>query len=247
MSDPQQLNEQEENCADLISEAITDQEGIVQVSLHPQDGHLEIDYDPQKVSQPAVEKVAQQVSPILQQRWNTCTMRLGRHGGRACESCALRLENKLGELPGVRRATASFVGGALSVSYNNQIISPDEITLHVKQMGVPVAPSAAELPAEPEPEVPATGLQTAWNWLLDGRLEAIFTVITLITMIAGLIAERQEATVAATVLFVIAYIAGGTFGLQGGIESLRNRTIDVDLLMVLAAIGAALVGQPFEG
>ena len=147
---PQLAMESDDNCADLINEAIHDQDGIIQVSLHPQDGRLEIDYDPEKVSQPTVEKVAQQVSPILQQRWNTCTMRLGRHGGRACESCALRLEDKLGELPGVRRATASFAGGALSVTYNDQIISPDEITLHVRQMGVPVAPSAADLPAEPE-------------------------------------------------------------------------------------------------
>ena len=238
--------EQEENCAEIINEAITAQEGIVQVSLHPQDGRLEIDYDPQKVSQPAVEKVAQQVSPILRERWQTCTMRLGRQGGRACESCAIGLERQLHQLPGVRRATASFMGGALSVTYNDQIISPDEISLHVQNMGVAVAPSAAEITAEPAPEPPATGLKRAWQWL-NGRLEAIFTVITLITMIGGLIAERQEAAVAATVLFVIAYITGGTFGLQGGIESLRNRTIDVDLLMVLAAIGAALVGQPFEG
>lgn len=238
----------EESCADLINEAITDQEGIVQVSLHPQDGRLEIDYDPTKVSEPAVEKVAQQVSPILQERWHTCTMRLGRQGGRACESCALGLEKNLNQLPGVRRATASYLGGALSVTYNNQIISPDEISHHVQQMGVTVTPSAAAIaPDEPAPAAPASLLRRAWDWTTDGRLEAIFTVITLITMIGGLIAEQQEAAMVATVLFVIAYITGGTFGLQGGLESLRNRTIDVDLLMILAAVGAALVGQPFEG
>ncbi|MAT98698.1 MAG: heavy metal translocating P-type ATPase [Anaerolineaceae bacterium] len=238
----------DESCADLINEAITDQEGIVQVSLHPQDGRLEIDYDPAKVSEPTVEKVAQQVSPILQERWHTCTMRLGRQGGRACESCALGLERNLSQLPGVRRATASYLGGALSVTYNDQLISPDEISHHVQQMGVSVAPSAAEMTtAEPAPSVPTSPLRRAWDWLVDGRLEAIFTVITLITMIGGLIAERQEAATVATVLFVIAYIAGGTFGLQGGIESLRNRTIDVDLLMILAAVGAAIVGEPFEG
>ncbi|MFZ1401084.1 MAG: heavy metal translocating P-type ATPase, partial [Candidatus Promineifilaceae bacterium] len=244
MTDTNHLD-QEENCAELINEAITDQEGIVQVSLHPQDGRLEIDYDPQKLSQPAVEKVAQQVSPILRERWQTCTMRLGKHGGRACESCAIGLERQLHQLPGVRRATASFMGGALSVTYNDQIISPDEISLHVQKMGVDVSPSGAERDTA-VPEI-TTPLRRAWDWLMDGRIEPIFTVITLVTMIGGLIAEQQEAAVAATVLFVIAYIAGGTFGLQGGIESLRNRTIDVDLLMVLAAVGAALVGQPFEG
>ncbi|WP_420631733.1 heavy metal translocating P-type ATPase [Candidatus Leptofilum sp.] len=240
--------EQNENCAELINEAISEQDGIVQVSLHPQDGRLQIEYDPQKLSEPAVEKVAEQVSPILQERWHTCTMRLGKHGGRACESCAVGLERQLGQLPGVRRATASFMGGALSVTYDDQIISPDEISLHVQKMGVSVAPSAAALQtAVPTPTTPTSPLRRAWKWLADGRIEAIFTAITFITMIGGLIAERQEAAVVATVLFVIAYIAGGTFGLQGGLESLRNRTIDVDLLMILAAIGAAIVGEPFEG
>jgi Cd2+/Zn2+-exporting ATPase len=238
---------EDDNCADLINDAISNQEGIVQVSLHPQNGRLEIDYDPRKVSQPAVEKVAQQVSPILQERWHTCTMRLGRQGGRACESCSVGLERKLNQLPGVRRATASFMGGALSVTYNDQIISPSEISQHVQELGVSVAPSASEITTPETPDLPSSPLRRAWNWLIDGRLEAIFTAITLVTMIGGLIAERQEATIAATVLFVIAYITGGTFGLQGGLESLRNRTIDVDLLMILAAVGAALVGQPFEG
>ena len=242
----QPINE-DENCADLINGAITDQEGIVQVSLHPQDGRLEIDYDPTKLSEPAVEKVAQQVGPILQERWHTCTMRLGRQGGRACESCAVGLERQLGQLPGIRRASASYLGGALSVTYNDQIISPDEISQHVQRMGVAVSPSAAD-PETAESSPPSTApLQRAWAWLMDGRIEAIFTAITFITMIGGLIAERQEAAITATVLFIIAYIAGGTFGLRGGIESLRNRTIDVDLLMILAAVGAALVGQPFEG
>jgi Cd2+/Zn2+-exporting ATPase len=240
-------NNEDKNCADLINDAITEQEGIVQVSLHPQDGRLEIDYDPSKVSEPTVERVAQQVSPILQERWHTCTMRLGKQGGRACESCAVALERQLGQLPGVRRATASYLGGALSVTYNNQIISPSEISQHVQKMGIVVSPSAAELETAVSPPPPTATWQRAWAWLMDGRLEAIFTLVTLLTMVGGLIAERQEATLTATALFVIAYIAGGTFGLQGGLESLRNRTIDVDLLMILAAVGAALVGQPFEG
>ena len=245
MNDTPQTN-QDESCADLINEAITEQEGIVQVSLHPQVGRLEIDYDPNRVSEPAVEKVAQQVSPILQERWHTCTMRLGRQGGRACESCAVALERQLGQLPGVRRATASYLGGALSVTYNDQLISPGEISQHVQKMGVTVTPSASELDtAVASP--PTTTWQRAWSWFRDGRIEPIFSLITLVTMIGGLIAEQQEAATVATTLFVIAYVTGGTFGLQGGLQSLRNRTIDVDLLMILAAIGAAIVGEPFEG
>ncbi|THB63929.1 MAG: cadmium-translocating P-type ATPase [Spirochaetaceae bacterium] len=47
--------------------------------------------------------------------------------------------------------------------------------------------------------------------------------------------------------FAVAYICGGYFGLLASIDSLKARKIDIDLLMVLAAIGAASVGAPFEG
>lgn len=72
------------------------------------------------------------------------------------------------------------------------------------------------------------------------RVELIFTIITFITMMAGLAADWLEAPrVFATVFYTIAYITGGTFGVMAGLDSLRHFTIDVDLLMVLAALGAA--------
>ncbi len=87
------------------------------------------------------------------------------------------------------------------------------------------------------------------RWLLDeDRLAVIFTVITLIAMSAAWVLERQtEAATLTTVLYGVAYLFGGYFGVKAGWAALRSLSIDVDLLMVLAAIGAWLVGAPFEG
>jgi Zn2+/Cd2+-exporting ATPase len=49
------------------------------------------------------------------------------------------------------------------------------------------------------------------------------------------------------VFYLGAYLTGGYFGVRAGLQSLRQWTIDVDLLMVLAALGAAVVNAPFEG
>lgn len=46
---------------------------------------------------------------------------------------------------------------------------------------------------------------------------------------------------------VISYLAGGYYGVLESINSLRDREINVDLLMVLAAGGAAIVDQWHEG
>lgn len=48
-------------------------------------------------------------------------------------------------------------------------------------------------------------------------------------------------------LNVLAYLAGGFYGTKTAIESLLEGQIDVDLLMVLAALGAAFIGQWHEG
>jgi Cd2+/Zn2+-exporting ATPase len=44
-----------------------------------------------------------------------------------------------------------------------------------------------------------------------------------------------------------AYVFGGQNGVRSAIASLKEKTLDIDLLMVLAALGAAAVGAPFEG
>ncbi len=229
------------SCLEVINETVADQDGIVNVCVDTKSETVAFDYDPSRVSEADIAAAAQRVAPTLHQRWHTCTMRLDHHGGRACESCALSLERQLRAVPGVRRATASYLGGVLSVTYDNAVITQEEIAHRVEEMGNVIHPSASEVTAVPQPS-PAR-----FAFLTD-NIEAIFAGATLIAMTAGFIAERMEAApLAITLIYILAYIAGGTFGLKGGIESLRARTIDVDLLMILAALGAAIVGQPFEG
>src|SRR5258708_5133335 len=80
------------------------------------------------------------------------------------------------------------------------------------------------------------------------RLEPILVVITACAVAATLLAEHFSAPAwLVLTINVISYLAGGVFGLQAGIKSLRHREINVDMLMVLAAIGAAIVNQWREG
>ncbi|MQA09596.1 MAG: heavy metal translocating P-type ATPase [Pseudonocardiaceae bacterium] len=48
-------------------------------------------------------------------------------------------------------------------------------------------------------------------------------------------------------LYLACYLTGGWQPGLEGLRALRNKTLDVDLLMVLAAIGAAAIGQVFDG
>ncbi|MEE1782873.1 heavy metal translocating P-type ATPase [Streptomyces sp. SP17BM10] len=48
-------------------------------------------------------------------------------------------------------------------------------------------------------------------------------------------------------LYALAYVTGGWEPAWAGLRALRERTLDVDLLMIVAALGAAAVGQVMDG
>jgi Cd2+/Zn2+-exporting ATPase len=245
------------SCLELLDQAVADQKGIVNVAVDTAGETITFAYDPRRVEEDDILRMAHNVAPALQQRWETCTLRLEKRGGRACESCALALERQVGQLPGVRRATASFNGGVMAVHYDSGLITFSDIAQRVERFGVGVRPSAADLPTAtvgagvgPTPTpAPSTTIGRARHWLTPQRLQAILTVVTFVTMIIAWLLERTATGPAwvVTALYVTAYVAGGAFGLKGGIESLLARTLDIDLLMILAALGAAFVGEPFEG
>ena len=239
----------DQSCLEMLDDAVAEHGGIVNVELDTQAETVAFDYDPGRISPTELTAVATQIAPSLQTRWHTCTMRLEKHGGRACESCALALEREVGQIPGVRRATASFAGGVMSVKYDDQLVSPETLIHRVSEFGVTVSPSGATMTAVsiPDEAEKPSRLHEAWRRASDNP-QAIFTLITFLAMFAGLIVERSMGmTPLAMTFYIVAYVAGGYYGLQAGLESLRARAIDVDLLMILAAVGAAIVGEPFEG
>jgi len=233
---------EEENCFEVVSNAVADQAGIVDIQVDTTREQVAFEYDPDVIRDADIVTLARKVEPTLRQRFDTCTLRLAPQAGRACESCAMKIEHRMNKIQGVRRATASYMGGVLSVTYDNGLITPDQILEQVKNFGVRI--EAKETEAAEEAARPGNYLV----WFTADRIEAIFTAITFVTMFGGLISEYLHTQpIIPFIFFAVAYFTGSVFGLRGGLESLRHFTIDVDLLMVLAAAGAWVVGSPFEG
>ena len=118
---------QDQPCLDMINEAVAAEPGIVGVKLDPHQQQLAFDYDPGLIDESTISQIAQHLTPPLQHNLERCILRLGPHGGRSCESCALALEKKLSQVQGVRRTAASYRGGVLSVTYDNNLVSPDQL------------------------------------------------------------------------------------------------------------------------
>jgi len=100
-----------------------------------------------------------------------------------------------------------------------------------------------ERSAIPGPRTRAASPATALS-LREVRWACTATVLFL----AGLAARLADGPAAlAWALFLACYAAGGWEPALAGLRALRRRVLDVDLLMVAAAIGAAAVGQVLDG
>ncbi|MGH3786460.1 MAG: heavy metal translocating P-type ATPase [Pseudonocardiaceae bacterium] len=73
------------------------------------------------------------------------------------------------------------------------------------------------------------------------------TAATVLFAAASVLQFARGPDWASAVLYAACYAAGGWEPALAGLRALRERSLDVDLLMVVAALGAAAIGQVFEG
>jgi Cd2+/Zn2+-exporting ATPase len=92
---------------------------------------------------------------------------------------------------------------------------------------------------------PMPSLLSGINW---ADPEILCVAATLIFMLLGGFGTSLGLDAELKVwFFLVAYLAGGWRAAIKGVRSLLTGTIDVDLLMILAALGAAYVNHAFEG
>ncbi len=80
------------------------------------------------------------------------------------------------------------------------------------------------------------------------QVQAFFVALTFLGMVSGLLASWFD--VSSTVVwtsYAVAYLFGGWYGFKESIESLQQPAVEIDLLMLIAALGALIIGAPFEG
>ena len=88
----------------------------------------------------------------------------------------------------------------------------------------------------------------SWRAALWSVVSVRWAAVALALFLAGLTAQLNG--VAQTVwwtLYLACYLTGGWGSAWAGAKALRNKALDVDLLMVVAAIGAVAIGQIFDG
>ena len=165
---------------------------------------------------------------------STHTLSVERRGGRG-DAGALSVERALEATPGVYDADVSFRTGDVRLSYDQSVVSRADLEQLVRDHGVSVRDETASPPGDA-----STGTEL--------RRESAFVVLTLVGMITGLVTGWLDGPqLLGWAGYGVAYVFGGWYGLTGAVETLRHRAVDIDLLMIVAALGALSIGAPFEG
>lgn len=225
--------------SDLLGEEIhelAEHEGILVVSADPAHGRLEIEYDPARLSENELREMAEEDAGGVAAALRNLSFRLESSG---CEAGALKLEKKVGKIHGVRRATATYLGKVLCLTFDSSVAEESDVVADLAETGANISP----LEIRKVEEKPLS------EKLRSGELnEEISCGLGLLFLIAAFTAEKVSGAGGWTHgLYFGAYLFAGQQGVKSAIASLREKVLDVDVLMVLAALGAAVVGAPFEG
>jgi Zn2+/Cd2+-exporting ATPase len=217
-------------CTDVLSDTLKGYSGVQGVEFDVDNGRLQVAYDPRVISDEHALRMVRRAGVTAWERVSHCMLK----NGEACESCLDHMNSELIEhyrsaasLPVTPQA--EFLDGVMKVQL-----------ARTQGAGETVRVEQTFLPSISLPRLPV---------LSRARLEIFFTLLTAVAALAAYLGSRFDLLpgLAVTGLYITAYLAGGYYGLLDGVELLREKRLDVNMLMIMAALGAAAIGQPVEG
>lgn len=180
--------------------------------------------------------------------------------GMDCASCALGVERALYSLSGVESVGVDLVGERVTVSYHSDSVGRGDLAGAIRRLGYRVvdgtegsagvaageAGSATSSSASSPAEAPSGWWQRLRVWLVE-RSRLFLAVVSGVFWLGSLAASHLVGPGGATlVLALISMAAGGRYIVPRGWQSLRARSLDMNFLMSIAALGALLIGEYVE-
>jgi Cd2+/Zn2+-exporting ATPase len=223
------VEDEQDRCLARLETALSAQKGILRSHLendkHPLD--LCLHYDPNLLSLADVRRLAENAGAQIVNRFHHSLIPIE---GMDCSDCALVVEHSIGRLDGVLAVNVNYATQQMWVEYDRQLTSQTAIEKRVRSLGY---------------SIPMEGLQ---NWLQVNR-ELFSSLLAGILLVIGWAGGRFLGLpgLAVTALYLGAYVLGGWHVATHAWLALRQRHFDTDLLMVVAALGAAALGDFAEG
>jgi Cd2+/Zn2+-exporting ATPase len=149
-----------------------------------------------------------------------------------CASCATTVEAAITRAAPTAEPEARPASGTVRVRYDPLAADRSAIRAAVEAAGYPVTDETTT------GTMLAAGRQEIWR-----SRRAVLTAVAAVGLVMGMVAEwvvgaAVGALPVAEVAFLVATMTGGAMIIRGGLRSVRELTMDIDLLMSVAIIGA---------
>jgi len=218
-------------CAHILIDTLDSHNGVESAQIDFEQGLLSLRYDPDQISSHAVNDIADELGIKLGKRSHHCTMGLD---GVGCRDCPLRLERELAAIPGVHHVSANPAAHVIGVHYEDDSALV-AVERRISEMGYEVT------------ERPDVAKPSFW----ERNTGLVWAGLTLLFMVLGLLFEYFDPIPGmpwlSIVFYVLAYVAGGHEAAIEALQDLRRGILNIDFLMVAAAVGAAAIGEWAEG
>ena len=218
-----------DQCLARLQDALAAKRGIDRVHWHldRSPARLCLHYDTSAVSLADLRRLAEQAGAAILNRYHHELLELD---GLDCADCATVIEHGLSRLDGVLAASVSYPTSRLRVEYDAQRVTRPTILRRLRELGYSV--NGDSRPAD-------------W-WRQHGEL-ALSIASGVLLALGFATAQLGIAPPMPLALYALAYLAGGYDITRDALKALRHLEFDIDVLMVLAALGAALLGDFAEG
>ncbi len=215
-------------CIQRLRNALLELPGVYSVEVDIGSSTLSLRYDPSLVSLERVEHRAEELGIEVKEKIAHRVLTLT---GLDCPDCALKVESSLQSLPGVLSAQVNFTTAKLMVEFHPEKVAVPEIIRRIEALGYGVAgeDQVKELP-----------------FLARNRL-ILPTVLSGGFLLIGYLSSSLPLGIPSEVFYGLAILAGGGPTARSAMMALLSRTLDINFLMLVAALGAVALGEWFEG
>ena len=239
----------DDGCVSRLESLLVDKTGIERAHLVPPNGgaaRLCLHYDPDILTLAQVERYAHAAGIDITGRYGHVVLPLRAIDG---EDADRRIEANLLGLDGVLAASVSLPAQRARVEFDRDVTSEAAIASALLGLGYGVTPTPAAAPvATPSRETRPGAPRESWY---AHNKELAWSLVSGLFLLLGFAGERWfgVAPQAAIGLFLAAYAFGAWDLLRHAVENVRRGqfSFDIDLLMLVAAIGAAVLGEWAEG
>ena len=225
---PNMPDEQDE-CLNRLESSLQNQKGILRAHLERDKSPVDLclHYDPNLLTLDQVRRMAERAGAGIANRYHHLSTSIE---GMDCSDCVTVIEHGLGRMDGVLAVNVNYAAQNLRVEYDKQKIDRFAIEKRVRSLGY---------------EIPVEGLR---SWYKENR-EILFSLIAGLLLLVGWLGQTFWGfpVLTANVLYIAAYVFGGWDISQHAWHAVKEKHFDTDLLMVMAALGAAFLGEFAEG